>query len=305
MGVKISYIISVFIFLLGLVLLFYYPTLGVLSLVLAFVIPVIQYFLQKSSDRTRDQQYQQIATLILDSAEAEKKIDSLKDIIKKKNISINKFIEKFDKPIYSIFIYKFNEVPRGEKNPVKLLTEHMLKNLKFQLISNSFYVLPPKEMPTIDEKFDIELWTKENIISKLPKDTTYTLNFVALVDLRKIFSYKNVQHGITVFDILIKDTKFLETFLRTLKKEKISLAQIIKDFFIGDIVTIKVDGDLIQKLNKNSYEILNKINCKDVTEICDVPISNLKETLSIYVSLNLDEITTNILENSKALKDVC
>ena len=70
-------------------------------------------------------------------------------------------------------------------------------------------MLLPSKMPNISKSFNIEDWTKDNIINKLKENATYTLNMVALVDLRKLFSYKNVSHGNTVFDILSKDKTFL------------------------------------------------------------------------------------------------
>ena len=201
-----TYALSVILFLIGIVMLIFGNYFGFLSLIGALIFVVMGAISQRKSDNKRSKEHRALADLIQAGKESRRKIESLRELMKQKNIDIKKIVTKFDKPLYSLFIYKFNEVSRGKKNMPKPLTELIVQKLKFKLIGNSFYMLLPKDMPTINSRFNLERWIKGNIISKLPEGTTYTLNFIALVDVRKIFCYKTVEWGNTVFDVL--DYKF-------------------------------------------------------------------------------------------------
>lgn len=303
MGTKIK-AVAVILICIGIVLLFFFPSLGLLSIIFGIAISIIQHFFQKRSDEQRHKEYIHLALMITESAEAQKKIQALKDLMKKKNISIKRLIEKFDKPIHSIFIYKFNEAQRGKKDAPKPLKKHIEEKLKFMLVSNSFYILPPKDMPKITESFDLEAWAQKNIISKMPENATYTLNFVALVDLTKVFCFKTVDWGRTVFDVLARDHTFLGKLIESLIKSNIALSDIIKDYGLGDIITLKINKSIIKKLNEESAQILKSLNCTDITEICDVPPENLNSELANHMANNLQAISDNLIQNSKSLKEV-
>jgi hypothetical protein len=304
MEAKIAYIISLIIFFLGVGLMFYKINLGIIGIVVSIAIATIQYALQKKSDQLRHEEFQQLAVFIHESSEAKKKLQSLKELMKRKNISIRKIIEKFDNPLFSIFIYKFNERPRGKKNAPTPLKDLIEKSLNFKVIGNSFYMLLPQNMPNIKRKFNLDKWCKDYIISKLPKNATYTLNFVALVDLRKIFCFKTVNWGNTVFDVLTQDPTFLAKLIESLTEDKIMPKDLMKDYTVGDIITLKLSEAIIMPLKKNSIKILHNLNCDHVTELCDVPSNDLKNEFSKYINQNVQEITNNIIQNSKALKEV-
>ncbi|MDH3353568.1 MAG: hypothetical protein OEL87_03910, partial [Nanoarchaeota archaeon] len=245
-----------------------------------------------------------VITIVQKSANANEILNNLRILLKKENIDVQKTIKKFDSPVWSIFLYKFGEQPLREKEKLpKKLSEHITKNLNFEIIANSFYFLPPNKMPTIKEDFNIEKWTKKNIINKLPKKIPYNLKWVSLVDLRNVYAYKSTEYGDTVFDILLKkDRNFLDNLLLKADPRKINFKKISEDWKLVDIVTLEIDNKVFNKIKKENGSILEAINCKNVSEIGRVEKKYLKNKLQEILEEEVsEELIDNIRENSNAV----
>lgn len=275
---KIVPILSWSLLIVGIALIFLYFTLGVFSILLSIIFFIIAYYQNKISSDKSTREHEKIIELIQESAGSNKKLEGLKNLLKKENIDVRKTISRFDSPVWSIFIYKFGKQPRYSKIKLpKKLLEHLTKNLKFEIVGNSFYFLPPNKMPKIRSNFDIEKWTNKNIVRKISNKIPYNIKWIALVDLRKVFVYKTTDYGETIFDILLKKDKlFLERFINSLKSKNIPFSQIAKDWELSDIITIKIDKKLLLK-------------------------TRLEEILKMQIS---SDILDNIIGNCKALREI-
>ncbi len=291
----------------GIILLFLYTPAGIFSLVFSLMLFIVSYYGERISSNKNTDEHEKMITMIQDSSGSNRKFESLKNLLKKENINIGKIISKFDSPIWSIFIFKWGEQPKYSKiKPPKLLLEHLTKNLKFEIIGNSFYFIPPNKMPKIGSNFDIEKWTEKNIISKLSKKIPYTIKWISLVDLRKVYAYKTTSYGETIFDILLKKDKlFLERFLKNPRAKNINFKKISENWKMIDIITIKIDDKILKKIKKNYEKILKEINCKKLFEIADVETDFLKNKLEEILETKLSkELINNMKDNANALKEI-
>jgi len=304
---KVIKFISLVLLVIGLILLFVYVPVALFSIFLSIILFLGRHYESKRSSNQNTQEHEKIITIIQESSGANRKLESLKNLLKKENIDIQKTISKFDSPIWSIFIFKWGEQPQYSKvKPPKLLLEHLTKKLNFEIIGNSFYFIPPNKMPKIRVNFDIGKWTEKNIISRLPKKIPYNIKWISLVDLRKVFAYKTTNYGETIFDILLKkDKQFLSKFLENIKTKNINFSKISEDWEIADIITLKIDNKILRKIKKNNLKILEEVNCKKIFEIADVETDFFKTKLNEIIEINLDEdLIKNIKDNAKALKEI-
>ena len=290
--------------LVGLILLFLYTPASIFPFLLSIILFFIGNYQSKQSEDKASKERQKVITIVQKSANANEILNNLRILLKKENIDVQKTIKKFDSPVWSIFLYKFGEQPLREKEKLpKKLSEHITKNLNFEIIANSFYFLPPNKMPTIKEDFNIEKWTKKNIINKLPKKIPYNLKWVSLVDLRNVYAYKSTEYGDTVFDILLKkDRNFLDNLLLKADPRKINFKKISEDWKLVDIVTLEIDNKVFNKIKKENGSILEAINCKNVSEIGRVEKKYLKNKLQEILEEEVsEELIDNIRENSNAV----
>ena len=304
---KLVTIISWSLLVVGIPLLFLYASLGIISILISIIFFVISHYQSKKASNKNTSEHGKIITLIQESSCSSKKLESLKNLLKKKNIDVKRVISKFDSPVWSIFVYKFGEQPRYSKVKLpKIFSEHITKNLKFELVGNSFYFLPPNEMPQIDEHFDIEKWTKKNIIQKLSKKIPYNIKWIALVDIRNVFAYKTTSYGETFFDTLLKkDRIFLEKLLGSLESKNIAIKQIVSDWELSDIITLKTESKITIKIKRNNKKIMEKLNCRKPHELADVERKLLKTKLEeVLKNVISDELLDNIKENAQALKEI-
>lgn len=297
-------IIASVLLLVGLILLFLYVPASIFSFILSMVLFFIGNYQSKQIENKGSEERQKIITIVQKSANATEILNNLRILLKKENIDIQKTIKKFDSPVWSIFLYKFGEQPRYEKEKLpKKLLEHLTNNLHFERVANSFYFLPPNKMPTIKEDFNIEKWTEKNIINKLSKKIPYNLKWISLVDLRNVYAYKSTDYGETVFDILLKkDRNFLDNLLLSADPKKINFRKISEGWKLVDIITLQIDKRLFGKIKRKNDLILDKVSCDNVSEIGRVEKKYLKDKLQEVLEEEIsNELIDNIRENSNAI----
>jgi len=291
----------------GIILSFLYLEIGLFSILFSLIIFAISYYDGKKSSNKNSKEHEKIITIIQNSSGSNKKLESLKDILKKENINIRKTISNFDSPLWSIFVYKFGEQPIYSKVKLpKKLSEHLKKKLNFELVGNSFYFIPPNKMPKVNENFDIEKWTKRNIVSKLPKTIPYNIKWISLVDLRNVFAFKTTDYGETFFDVLLKKDKlFLEKLFKSLEEKKVAFKDLSKDWNLEDLITLKIDKRILGKIKRNGTKILDNLNCRNISELGDLDKDYLKDKMEEILEENLSQdLIENIKNNAIAVKEI-
>ena len=297
-------ILASILLLVGLILLFLYTPASIFSFILSIILFFVGNYQNKQSENKGSEERQKIITIVQKSANSTEILNNLRILLKKENIDVQKTIKKFDSPVWSIFLYKFGEQPRYEKEKLpKKLLEHLTNNLKFERVANSFYFLPPNKMPKIKEDFNIEEWTKKNIISKLSKSIPYNLKWISLVDLRNVYAYKSTDYGETIFDILLKkDRNFLDNLLLSADPKKINFKKISEGWRLVDIITLQIDKKLFSKIKRKNDLVLKELNCNNVSEIGRVERKYLKTKLQEILEEDIsDELIDNVRENSNAI----
>ena len=291
----------------GIILIFLYLPAGIISIIVSLSIFLFNYIHGKISLSRNSKEHDNLARLIQDSNHAKQKVENLKELFRKESIDIRKLTSQFDTPLWSIFIFKWGEQPRYSKIIYEKKLLARIKEIGFKIIANGLYFLPPnhKNMPKISKDFDIEKWTKEQIIGKLSQDIPYTIKLICPIDLRQVFGYKTTKYGQTIFDLLLKEDKeFLKKLLSVINPKKISLGNIALTWKLGDIITIPIDPELIKTLNRKSRSILENLNCKSIINISLLDEDKIVSQIKEFTGNDSEIIAKNIKENSLSLKEV-
>ncbi len=255
---------------------------------------------QDAKEKPKPEVITEIIRIIEKDEDAEKRIKTLEKMIKNPSVTIFDLIKKFRKPIYTLVIYKWYE--ETQRKIVDLLSN----DLGFERLGNGLYILPPSKLnypynKPPEQKW-IENWFKRNIKRKIPEDYKYVVHFMALVNIRHIFSERRFsKQDKTALEILTKDEVFLKHFLSTVEEEYKSTKEIIKEERISLLITDYCTDAERRRINEENNKIMKKLNCKNLFDVSTKTRREINEVIKGYCKRDF-EVTDNIYNNAQMLK---
>jgi hypothetical protein len=247
--------------------------------------------------------------------EKNKEIIALINALKRKGLSKERLIERYQHPLNVILIsisdqkIKKNENDRywsKPKNKEKEIRKELIKNFDAKHLGGALWIIPPSKIPeNISTNKDLQNFF-ENKILKKHKNSICKLNVIALVDIKKMF-WKNYlpyeqrkPKYYTVGEVLsIEDIFNKEKFAEALQNSGISAAQPILDGDIGFFAS--------NVLNEEELNILHKYQSKIEKELGNPPlrilandefVPKISEVLSPYFK-NSEQIAKEIVKEAK------
>lgn len=221
----------------------------------------------------------------------------LKSSIKDAGISVEEIIKHYDKPLNAILLYKFRERLKNKK--VKYIPQKLIE-LGFKPLQNGIYILPPARMPKeLNTTDELRKWMHQNVIAPIDGNLEYVFPFVAIIDLRKVFSEKRAPEnawGKTIFGVLDLDEVFSpEIVWSYLMKRRVTIKELIK---LGDFVflaTPSCSQDVVKKLDTSKAEIkkrLQKVLGKEEMMLDDIANMNIQQLSKVLKGVVKDENKT-------------
>ncbi len=223
-------------------------------------------------------------------------ISKVKEDLERKEISIQMLVEKFNKPLYTIILQKYNEAAG------KLIVKK-LYSLGFVSSGQGIYLLKPLKAIElgIDNNTNITKWVQDNLLANLPNNYKYIIKFACIVDLRNVSTFtKIVIHAKTVFDKLdIADIMTLKDFFAN-TKSIISIKEIIENTDITFLIDACITEAERDALRQNSSQILKTLlpaKNRSMLNLATQDIMTISSQLNSYCS-EPDKVATNILNNA-------
>jgi hypothetical protein len=232
----------------------------------------------------------------------ERIVSRINETLKKEHISKEELIMKIDSPQFILMLQKYNEPPKEIQN-------RLLKS-GFKTFGYGIYILPPvraRELG-ISADLDIDKWVDNNVLTGLPNDYKYIINFAAVIDLRHMTAKrKMVVRPKTYLDILepedLVNPDEIASYLKN--KKNISLKDIIQipnfAFLIDEFSIDKEDYNALKMHNdKILTDIKKKIGNGEIktTDLSTIAETTLNEVLKNYVK-NPEIISKMIIKNAK------
>ncbi len=184
------------------------------------------------------------------------------DSLKRRGLSVDKLIQKYDEPLLAILISYASQKEKQKSGYYKdshfLRSELEKYNSKY--LGGTDVLIPPVNVPHwIKNNVDLRKWFEKEIL----KGRFCKIKYLALIDLKKDaywetylpYEQKKPMH-FTIGEVLgIKDV-FSEAEIN-----KISLSQIIRDGDIGWLASTTITGDELDLILKNQtmieHELMN------------------------------------------------
>jgi len=232
----------------------------------------------------------------------------------KGEISTEELIERFDRPLSALLIYKWGE-PSGKK-----LIRDRLAELGFKDIASGIKILPPSRMPEppLKNRKDVENWLKQNVLNLLPEDHKYSIVFAQLVDLRKLYATKYAPkewayrfRGYTIFDKLSWEELFPIKYIRKIisRKTRVSIEELIVKYFPFSFLISRFlnDKDLDRILSQRKriiQDLKNVFQIENLTlmSFAEMDAKNLSGVLASLKIRNSHQIATDMINEAKYWK---
>lgn len=222
------------------------------------------------------------------------------DSLKRRGISVDKLIQKYDKPILAILIsyasQKEQRKPGSYSNSSFLRSELEKYNSKY--LGGTDVIIPPANVPHwIKNNTDLKKWFEKEIL----KRRFCKIKYLALIDLKKDiywetylpYEQKRPMHFTIGEKLDIKDI-FSETEIN-----KISLSQIIRDGDVGWLASTVITGDELDIILKNQIIIERELGNPSLRILSsDDMAPKLSAVLKTFIS-KPDEVAKRIVQEAK------
>lgn len=233
-----------------------------------------------------------------ENKEQEKKrfIDSLK----RRGISTDKLIERYDKPLMAILISYASQKEINNKGSCvsSSFLRAELEKFNSKYLGGTDALIPPAKVPTwIKDQNDLKKWFEEEIL----KNRHCKIKFLTLIDLKKKtmwgkylpYEQKKPKH-FSIGEVLDIDDIFTEEQIN-----KISISQIIRDGDIGWLASSILPEKELDELLKNQKIIEKELGNLSLRELAnDSQLSKIEEVLKPIIS-NSQEVAKAIIEEAK------
>lgn len=222
------------------------------------------------------------------------------ELIQKGNVSVEKLIEKYDKPLQAIIISYATQKIKNKKGYYEsnsfLRSEFEKYNSKY--LGGTDVLIPPAKIPSwIKTESDMKKWFEKDIL----KGRFCKIKFMVLIDLKKKtlwnsyvpYKQKKPMH-FTIGEVLNIDDIFSEEQIN-----KISLSQIIRD---GDIVWLastilaEKELDILLRFQKIIEANLNNPSLRELALPNMVP--KIEKELKDFLT-NPKEVAKSIVKEAK------
>ena len=233
-----------------------------------------------------------------ETKEQEKKkfIDSLK----RRGISADKLIERYDKPLMAILISYASQHEKNNKGAYikSSFLRAELERFNSKYLGGTDALIPPAKVPTwIKDQNDLKKWFEEEIL----KNRYCKIKFLTLIDLKKKtiwgkylpYEQKKPKH-FNIGEVLDIEDIFTEEQIN-----KISISQIIRDGDIGWLASSILPEKELDNLLKNQKNIEKELGNLSLRELADdTKIAKIEELLKPLIS-KPQEVAKAIVEEAK------
>ena len=233
-----------------------------------------------------------------ETKEQEKKrfIDSLK----RRGISADKLIERYDKPLMAILISYASQKEKNNKGYYisSSFLRAELERFNSKYLGGTDVLIPPAKVPTwIKDQNDLKKWFEEEILKKCH----CKIKFLTLIDLKKKtiwgkylpYEQKKPKH-FSIGEVLDIEDIFTEEQIN-----KISISQIIRDGDIGWLASSILPEKELYNLLKNQKAIEKELGNLSLRELADdTQIAKIEELLKPLIS-KPQEVAKAIVEEAK------
>lgn len=245
---------------------------------------------------------------------SEQKIKSLGNAFRMIKLPLNKLIEDYEDKIPCILLFR----QKGLSFPTNTLKEKGFIKVEKSM---GLYVMPPQKVKElkIENGKTIREWAIKEF--GLIDEPEINLRFLALLDLRNIFSYKKESlKATTLWEVLLPyiikymgPEKFLKIALHELKEndKQMTERQIIELTPLQHIFADILSESKFRILEENENDIIdyliktNKINDKSYFSLSKIEKSEMKECIEKYLGVmdNIDEVIEKGLEQAKFISN--
>ena len=222
------------------------------------------------------------------------------DSLKRRGISTDKLIERYDKPLVAILISYASQKEINSNGSFVgssfLKTE--LKKYNSKYLGGTDALIPPANVPTwIKDQNDLKKWFEQDIL----KNRHCKIKFLTLIDLKKKtvwgtylpYKQKKPKH-FSIGEVLDIDDIFTEEQIN-----KISISQIIRDGDIGWLTSSILSEKELDELLKNQKMIEKKLGNLSLREYADdTKLSKIEDVLKPIIS-KPQEVAKAIIEEAK------
>lgn len=220
--------------------------------------------------------------------------------LKRRGLSTDKLIEKYDKPLNAILISyssQKTEVRKGSFQGSHFIKEE-LKRYNAKYLGGTESLIPPARVPSwIKDGKDLRRWFKRNILRK----KYCKLKLLILIDLKKKAFWDNYlpysqKHPIhrTIGEVLTVEDLFTEQQIN-----RIALSEIIIEGDIAWLTSTILAGEELQKILNNQGLIEKKLGHPPLRKLANDSVrTELTHVLSEFVS-NPREVSQAIIEEAK------
>ncbi|MCK4614865.1 MAG: hypothetical protein KAU14_08680 [Thermoplasmata archaeon] len=220
--------------------------------------------------------------------------------LKRKGISTDKLIERYNKPLFAILISYASQKKKNEKGKLQKYSfvKEELKRYNSKYLGGTDTLIPPAKVPLwIKNEKDLKKWFEKDIL----KGRSCKLKFLSLIDLKKgttwgnYLPYKQRQPAhFAIGEVLNVDDVFTEDQINT-----ISLSQIIRDGDIGWLASSILNEKELEGILKDQTVIemeLGNPSLRNLTK--DDMIPKISSVLSDYIE-NAEEVAKSIVGEAR------
>jgi hypothetical protein len=235
--------------------------------------------------------------------ESTKQINTKKRIIdslKRRGLSTEKLIEKYNKPLNAILISYASQKVKTNKGYLKedSFIREELKKYGSKYLGGTDAIIPPTRIPKkIKNNEDLRKWFEKKIL----KERYCKLKFLSLIDLKKKtfwktylpYEQKKPKH-FSIGDVLKLEDLFNEEDIKN-----ISVSEIIKDGDILWLASSLLGEKELDKLVRNQKRIESQLGNPSLRELTsDLMIPRLNKILSKILT-KPNEISVAIVEEAR------
>jgi len=235
--------------------------------------------------------------------EADEERKRIIDSLKRRSISTNKLIEKYDDSLNAIVFSYSNqgEIVDGKTKSTKFIRE-AVEPFNAKYLGGTDVLIPPSKVPVwIKNQNDLKKWFERNIL----KGRYCKVKFLVLFDLKKKAFWENYlpyqqkrPNHFSIGEQLSVDDLFTEEQIN-----KISLGEIIREGDIAWLASTILSGDELERVLRNQGLIEKKLGKPSLRIVAqDDFTENLSEVLKEYVAKS-DELAQAIVDEAKFWHD--
>lgn len=213
--------------------------------------------------------------------------------LKSKNISKNRIIEGYWKPLPAIIITFFKDYT-DDSDDGKFLKSYIKRNNQAEMLTGNTYAIPPKGFPDRFEdpskvgRPEIEEWFKEDVLGEYPEGKAVICQ-ASTVDLRRVYSHtdydshsfarKTIESALDIESILQKNN-----IHRALARDKVNLSKAIEEGDIAFLLSRYVSSDELDQIHQHQDEIEAELGDPPLRSIAEESfIQELADAISPYV----------------------